>query len=191
MVWALHQLDKNTSGVVLFARKKSAVERWQRRWADGQLQKFYIALVHGSLPTPTVHVDAPIKRLSRRGYTQVVIDDAGKAATTELKQLSSCGPYSLVLARLLTGRTHQIRAHLQHVGCPLIGEKLYNSIPCAHHDRQALHAIALTTDQPPPLARIEAPFPDDLRTVASKLGIDLAPLDDWMTDPSSPHISAG
>lgn len=180
MVWALHQLDKNTSGVVLFARKKSAVQRWQRRWTDGQIQKYYVALVHGSLSESPLRIEAPIKRLARPGYTEVAIADDGKPAITEVKQLSSTGPYSLVIVRLLTGRTHQIRAHLQHVGCPLIGEKLYNSIPCAHHNRQALHAMAITTDQSAPLDCIKAPFPDDLRQLATRLGIDLAPLALWM-----------
>lgn len=179
MVWVLHQLDRHTSGVLLFAKKKRVVSEWQDIWDTWAIEKFYVALVHGRLEQSPEIIDAPIRRLDRPGYTEVAIDDEGKPAKTRVCELSAATNYSLVLARGLTGRTHQIRAHLQHVGCPLIGEERYNSIPCGYHDRPALHALAILTDEEPPLDHIEAPFPDDLREPAERLGIDLDPLERW------------
>lgn len=179
MVWVLHQLDRDTSGVLLFAKKKKVVRQWQKIWDTWAIEKFYVALVHGRLPDSPMMIEAPIRRLGKTGYTKVAVGDGGKEATTRVVELSAATSYSLVLARGLTGRTHQIRAHLQHVGCPLIGEEKYNSIPCGYHDRHALHALAMLTDNPAPIDEIVAPFPDDLRDVARRLDLDLEPLDRW------------
>ena len=187
MIWALHQLDRDTSGVVLFAKRKSLVAAWQKRWHSPAVQKYYVALVHSRLPQSPMTIDAPLLRLERTGYTRVTVDDAGKEATTICWELSASTNYSLVLAKLVTGRTHQVRAHLQYVGCPLIGEQRYNAIPCGHHDRQALHALAIVTDQGPPLDRIEAPLAEDLQETGDKLGIDLTPLTNWFSRTQAPQ----
>lgn len=179
MVWVLHQLDRDTSGVLLFAKKKRVVSKWQKIWDSWAIEKFYMALVHGRLKESPMIIDAPIRRLGRSGYTEVSIDEEGKPAKTRVVELSAAKNYSLVLARGLTGRTHQIRVHLQHVGCPLIGEEKYNSIPCGYHDRHALHALAIATDNPPPLDLIEAPFPEDLTRVADRIDIDLSVMQRW------------
>lgn len=180
MVWVLHQIDRDTSGVLLFAKKKKLVQRWQKRWHTSQFRKYYAALVHGQLDgDSSTIIDAPLKRMGRKGYTEVEVNDDGKEARTEVWQLSTTGNYSLVVARLHTGRTHQIRAHMQHIGCPLIGEERYNAIPCGHHDRHALHALAIVTDRAAPLDHMEAPMPDDLCRTADTLGIDLQALDGW------------
>lgn len=178
-IWALHQLDRDTSGVVLFARKKGLIAQWQKRWNTAAIQKYYIALVHGRLRDSPMTVDAPLSKARHPGFTKVSVDHhEGKPAVTHLCELSHAPSYSLVLARLATGRTHQLRVHLQHVGCPLIGETRYNAIPCGYHDRHALHALAITTDKPPPLDIIEAPLADDLRAPARALNIDLGILSD-------------
>ena len=178
-VWALHQLDRFTSGVVLFSRRKSAVHTWQSDWHEG-VDKIYVALVHGVVDQAKMTIDAPIRRLDDdNNFTTVAIDPTGKSAITDVARLGTGSHYSLILARLRTGRTHQIRVHLQHAGHPLIGEKKYNQIPCAHHDRHALHAMAILTDHPPPLGEIVAPFADDLNAVAQRLSIPLDGLDSW------------
>ncbi len=178
-VWALHQLDRHTSGVVLFSLKKSAVHPWQSDWREG-VDKIYVALVHGVVSQATMTIDAPIRRINDdNAYTTVAVDEGGKRAVTDVARLSTGNHYSLILARLRTGRTHQIRAHLQHAGHPLIGEKKYNQIPCAHHDRQALHALAIWTDHAPPLDELVAPLADDLKQVASRLSIPLDELNNW------------
>ncbi len=174
MVWALHQLDRDTSGVVLFARKKSLVASWQNRWSTAAIQKYYVALVHGRLPRSPMKVDEPLLNHNRKGYTEVTIDTAGKPAVSHFVELSAARSYSLVLARPITGRTHQLRVHLQSVDCPLIGEKRYNSIPCGHHNRHALHAMVIATDCDAPLNVIEAPLAQDLLQPSHALGIDLS-----------------
>lgn len=181
MVWVLHQLDRDTSGVLLFAKKKSAVQKWQDVWDSWAVEKLYVAVVHGRLPESPTVVEAPIRRMGRTGYTEVEVHEEGKPARTRICELSvgEDDNYSLVLARGLTGRTHQIRVHLQHVGCPLVGEEKYNAIPCGYHDRHALHAFAVLLDHPPPLDEIVAPFPEDLREVAGRLELDVKPLERW------------
>ena len=179
MVWALHQLDRDTSGVLLFTRKKRQVARWQERWNSGAVEKYYAAVVHGRLPRAHLRIEAPLLPHRRQGFTEVLVDDAGKPAATVVWELSAARSYSLVLARAVTGRTHQIRVHLQHLGTPLVGEKRYNAIPCAHHPRHALHALALLSDEPAPLDCIEAPLPEDLQRLLSKLDIDGSPLTQW------------
>ena len=179
MIWALHQLDRDTSGVVLFARQKHLVKKWQDRWNTPAIEKYYALLVHGHLPESPTTIDAPLTKLGRTGYTEVAVDDDGKRAVTDCWELDRSDHYSLVVARLRTGRTHQIRAHLQHIGCPLIGEERYNSIPCGYHDRHALHALAIRTDRSPPLDLMEAPVAEDLVYPAEKLDLDLDRLRDW------------
>lgn len=180
MIWALHQLDRDTSGLLLFAKKKKLVGQWQKIWHGPDFQKYYVAIVHGRLPTSQIKIDAPLRRDDSEGYLRVVIDEEqGREATTLACELSASESYSMVLVRLLTGRTHQIRAHLQFIGCPLLGETLYNSIPCGHHHRHALHSLAIHTGLPSPLDAFEAPLAEDLVELASKLDIDLAPLEFW------------
>lgn len=173
MVWALHQLDRDTSGVVLFSKKKSLVARWQTRWNTEAVTKYYAALVHGRLTDSPMQIEAPLRRHSRRGYTEVTVDEAGKEALTEVWAVDESDHYSLVVARAVTGRTHQIRVHLQHIGCPLVGEERYNSIPCGYHWRHALHAWMIVTDAPAPFDVIVAPVADDLEQPARRLKLDL------------------
>lgn len=180
MIWAIHQLDRDTSGVVLFARRKQTVAQWQQRWNTPAVRKYYAAMVHGRPDDSPVSVEAPLKRHDRRGYTEVTVNESGKSAKTTVWTLDHSDHYSLIIARPHTGRTHQIRVHLQHIGCPLIGEERYNAIPCGYHHRHALHALALCTDRPAPLQRITAPVADDLYDPATRLGLNLDRLDDWM-----------
>ncbi len=175
MAWALHQLDQHTSGVLLFALKKSAVAAWQDRWP--RVEKRYLAMVHGAVDGDRV-IDVPIAPIDGPGPRRVRVSDGsdgsdGKAASTELRVLSVAGPYSLVECLLQTGRTHQIRVHLEAIGHPLMGETVYTDIPCGHHPRPALHAHSVSTDQPPPLAEILAPLPADIRLLMERLGLSL------------------
>lgn len=178
MVWAVHQLDRDTSGLLLFARKKSALLRAQQALAARDLRKIYLALVHGRPSQDSLLIDAPLRKRSQQGRSVVDVHRSGKDAKTRVWRWASSpdGNYSLIAAELLTGRTHQLRAHLQHAGHPLLGETLYNSIPCALHPRQALHALGLFNhaghdalpDEP-----LIAPLADDLVRLAGRLNIAL------------------
>lgn len=181
MAWALHQLDQDTSGLMLFATHKRLVALWQAHWSSSALQKIYVALVHGRLPRRRVLIDAPLARARRSGSRPIIISPEGRPAQTEAIELTTTGSYSLIAARLITGRTHQIRAHLEHIGTPLLGEATYNSIPCGFHPRQALHALAITSSSPLPALSLEAPLAADLLELAARLDLYTDPLQDWRT----------
>jgi 23S rRNA-/tRNA-specific pseudouridylate synthase len=166
-VWALHQLDKDTSGINLFVRKKSLVDVWKTKMQEGG-RKEYLAICRGRFGHERLRVDAPLGWIeAERGYG-VTLD--GKPAATEFELLSQGEDASLLRCRLLTGRTHQIRLHLGHVGHPLLGENRYLDPPCRRHRRQALHAARLSFEGGPTYS---APLPDDLRTLAQREGLSV------------------
>lgn len=169
-LWALHQLDRDTSGVLLFVRRKSAVAEWQTRWKS--LRKRYIAAVHGAFPEPR-HIRLPIAPTKSSGLRRVEADSAGKSAYTEVRPLDVAGPYSLVECTLHTGRTHQIRVHLEAIGHPLIGEGVYTDIPCGFHPGPALHALSVISFLPPPLDEVVAPLPQSFQALIEKMGLTL------------------
>ncbi len=169
-VWAVHQLDKQTSGLNLFVTRKALVDVWMRRLRGTPGAKRYLAIVHGALTSPLT-VDAPLGRVRRPDGREVpAVTAAGRPSKTRLIPHASTGAFSLVEARPATGRTHQVRLHLGHVGHPLVGEPFHRDPPCALHPRQALHAWVL--DFGPQVARFEAPLPADLLALLTELGLD-------------------
>ena len=153
---AVNRLDRDTSGVVLFAKNSHMKALASKALSDGAASKEYLALVYGAMPESGV-IDAPIRRFEERNMLRVVSPD-GQAAVTRyetLRVLGAAGWYaSMVLLRLETGRTHQIRVHCLHVGHPVLGDKLY----CTEDSRylsldlgvatQALHACRLVFTDP-------------------------------------------
>lgn len=177
MVWAVHQLDKTTSGVNLFARAKRDVDWIRRRMTGPDSAKVYLALVHGEPAFDRLLVDAPIGTIEpARRVLGVVPGDAAarpsdaRDARTALRVVARVGGFALVAARLLTGRTHQVRIHLAHLGHPLVGERFYREPRCELAPRQALHAARVVLSGVGSPDRVEAPFPEDLRQVAARLG---------------------
>lgn len=175
-IWAVHQLDRDTSGLNLFVLHKPAVSVWAERLkSDGA--KRYLAITHG-VPAPG-RVEAAIADrphpIMGKLYPTVVERDApdGKPSVTEIVRAlpSSDGAAALVELRPLTGRTHQVRVHLAHVGHPLYGEKVHRVPPCDAHPRHALHAWRLVFTAPD-LRTFEAPLAPDLRDLCKRLGID-------------------
>lgn len=146
-VWAVHQLDAGTSGVCLFVTKRSLVAPWSEQLARGD--KRYLALVHGVPTWSQTRVDAPLRYVKAKGRVAVVAD--GKEARTELFVISSGAAHALVEARPRTGRTHQVRAHLAHLGHPLVGDALHGaSRHVASRDDVAqplLHLASIRTAQ--------------------------------------------
>tara|TARA_B100001750_G_scaffold51083_1_gene38876 strand:+ start:4296 stop:4943 length:648 start_codon:yes stop_codon:yes gene_type:complete len=162
-VWAVHQLDKETSGVLLFVRHKRQVADWQKKLKGGS--KVYQCIVHGVPAWERMEVDAPLEKRRRR--VRVVGAGNGQEARTTFKVATRGPGHALLEATLHTGRTHQIRVHLQHLGHPLVGEKVYRDPPCDRHPRQALHAWRVAAAG----RRIDAPFPMDLRPLRKALGV--------------------
>lgn len=171
-VWAVHQLDGETSGVLVLVLKRSLVAPWQRRLTADTTAKVYLGIVHGSLPDGgAVEVDAPIGPDRRRPGSQTVTS-RGRAARTTFRTLARGPAHSLIEATLHTGRTHQIRVHLEHLGTALVGEKRYGGqAPCTAHPRHALHAHRIVFGDGDRPEEFIAPLPDDLRTLRQQLGL--------------------
>lgn len=125
----VHRLDRDTSGLVLVAKKRAALVALQRMLAQKQgISKQYLALVHGFFPAEITQIDAALTRTERAsGERMVVVDAKGKAAKTLFQVLAKGKHYSLLRAEPITGRTHQIRVHSQFAGHVLAGDEKYAS----------------------------------------------------------------
>ena len=171
-VWAVHQLDKGTSGACLFALKKPSVAPWSERLKAGR--KVYLALCDGEF-SGTHEVRAPVGRVMRSGgKTQPAIVPQGKDAHSTLRALETRQGRTLVAAEIHTGRTHQIRLHLAHLGHPLVGESMHREPASELLPYPALHSwcLELALNQDAPL-RVEAPLPSEFRRTLTSMGFAL------------------
>ncbi len=168
-VWAVHQLDKQTSGLNLFALQKPRVAE-AAAWLQGGT-KTYLAVVSGRLLDP-VEVTEPIGRIDKGGHRVAALTPKGRPARSSVVPFAVGQDASLVGVRLHTGRTHQARLHLAHLGHPLLGERLHAAVACRRHPRHALHAWRLSLPAAPePLRCLEAPLPADLLGCCAALGL--------------------
>ncbi|MBE8191439.1 MAG: RluA family pseudouridine synthase [Alphaproteobacteria bacterium] len=190
----VHRLDKDTSGVMVAAKTDAAHQGLQDQFAahgrDGKLQRIYHAFVWGQLRPPTGVVDAPLARAPNNRRKISVSKPENKAARSALTHYKQMGVYrggrvSRLACTLETGRTHQIRVHLAHIGHPLLGDPLYGSgmknqivhltPPQAGAlqdlSRQALHAFALGFEHPisGETLYFENPLPSDMAHLATLL----------------------
>ncbi len=167
----VHRLDKDTSGLLVVARNEVSYLKLSAQIKDRKVSRTYLALVHGDLPLAAGTIEAPIGRhpiLRRR----MAVVPTGRRAVTHYRVLERFGEYTLVEVSLETGRTHQIRVHLAHIGHPVVGDPVYarrrNPFGLT---RQALHAYRLALYHPRTGERMEftVPLPDDLEEVLEKL----------------------
>ncbi|MEJ2329311.1 MAG: 23S rRNA pseudouridine(955/2504/2580) synthase RluC [Gammaproteobacteria bacterium] len=122
----VHRLDRATSGLLMIAKRRSALRTLHTLQRENRIRKSYLALVAGDWPQNRMRVDAPLKKNLLRGGERVVTVDAdGKPASTLFRIKEQFGDCMLVEAELLTGRTHQIRVHAAHLGTPIIGDEKY------------------------------------------------------------------
>jgi 23S rRNA-/tRNA-specific pseudouridylate synthase len=170
MIWAVHQLDRDTSGVNVFVTRRSVVGRWQEALRPPQARKTYLAWVHGHLDAP-VTVEAPLGALDADGR-RLGVHPAGRPAWSRFEPLAQGASHSLLQVEIRTGRTHQIRIHLQTLGLALVGEPWYRDPPCSAWPRHALHAWRLTVHRERPWT---APIPPDLHTLSRRLGLVIPP----------------
>ncbi len=123
----MHRLDRETSGLMLYLKKPFATRSLRREPGRIVAGKFYLALVNGVFEQESLTVDAPLREAACPPvYYQMIVASDGIAAKTHFERIAAGESCSLVLARLETGRKHQIRAHLAHIGHPVIGDKLYS-----------------------------------------------------------------
>lgn len=142
----VHRLDRGTSGVLIAAKTPQARLWLQKQFSQRKVKKAYIALVKGHLQEPTAELVLPIGRHPRQPQT-FRVHPSGKAAVTTYEVLREYQHASLVLLKPLTGRTHQLRVHMAHLGHPIVGDAVYGQ-PNAALGRFFLHAASLELTLP-------------------------------------------
>lgn len=125
-VWIVHRLDKFTSGLIVFAKDEETHKLLSKQFEDRSVEKFYLGLVNGTLMNKEGSVDAPIMEHSLKKGTYI-INTKGKASLTDYKVLEEHGQYSWLQFQIHTGRTHQIRVHMKHIGHPIVCDDVYGS----------------------------------------------------------------
>ena len=178
-----HRIDRETSGVLLIARTAQAASYLKRGFANRRMKKTYLALVRGVPAQPSGTIDAPMRLLDTRTHIKMGVEPDGSSAVTHYTVRETFAQHALVEAAPETGRQHQIRVHLAHIGHPIVGDKMYGASEQAFMDycdrgmteellalfdglpRHALHAARLifphpVTEQP---ITVESPLPADLR----------------------------
>jgi 23S rRNA pseudouridine1911/1915/1917 synthase len=149
----IHRLDRGTSGVMLFPKHKQAAAWLSKRFHDGLVDKRYLALASGVPAQDCWTVDGPIGKM---GTSRYGIMSEGRSALTEFRLLSTSGELSLVEARPQTGRTHQIRVHLEAAGLPIVGDATYGGVQA---ERMLLHCASLEfKDEKGETIRVVAPL---------------------------------
>lgn len=190
-IFLVHRLDKDTSGVLCLARNAEAHRHLSLQFQERKTEKYYQVLVEGRVLEPQGQIDAPIgKDPSVEG--KVCIDRQGKASQTSYELLEQFRSYAWLSCRIYTGRMHQVRVHLAHIGYPPAVDPLYNNKQALFLSqikkrgfrmgkykgeerpllqRVPLHASALRLEHPRSGEglHIEAPLPKDLRAVLSQL----------------------
>lgn len=171
----VNRLDRNTSGIVLFGKTSEALRLLAQSIQSGSTGKWYVAIVKGQLPDYGT-IDASLERLEDK---RTIVGRGGKSAETRFSVLVRSDTTCVALVELVTGRTHQIRAHFEHLGCPLWGDvkygggkSQYGSAEDKYHGSQTgvhqwLHAMWVKL---PNLGLIMAPLPDDYIRTLKKLG---------------------
>lgn len=165
----VHRLDKGTSGLLAVAKHPFAQEKLKGQLHTGGFRRTYLAVCDGAPPAPSGTVDAPIGPVDGSLMARRVRPD-GKPARTHYRVVRSCGPRSLLELELETGRTHQIRVHMAHLGCPLTGDFLYGKEDVSLISRPALHSAKLELAHPVTGERLrfDAPLPGDMSELISK-----------------------
>src|SRR5258706_2211078 len=165
----VHRLDKATSGVILFAKSENVFFALQKQFADRTIQKVYIALVHGLMTDDEGTIDAPVGRLPWK-RTKFGVFPEGRPAVTKFKVIKKFNEYSLLELYPKTGRTHQLRVHLKHLGHPIVSDPLYAGRKTLRADiktwpRLWLHAKSIEFMHPitEKKMKLEAPLPSDLK----------------------------
>jgi 23S rRNA pseudouridine1911/1915/1917 synthase len=169
----VHRLDKETSGCLVVAKNDRAHQELSKQFAARTVQKIYLALVAGKLRKPAGTIEENIARHPVHRQRMRVTSVRGRTAKTEYRVIRASDEASLIECRLHTGRTHQVRVHLHHLGHPILGDKLYASRLAKNFTRQMLHAWKLGFQHPRTGAwkYFEAPLPADFNDAIAAAGL--------------------
>lgn len=163
----VHRLDKDTSGCLVVAKTPQALAEMAGSFAERKTSKTYLAIVHGHLPQKSGEIRTLIGRHPVDRKRRAVVKTGGKEAHSAYKVVREGFingiPASLVEVRIFTGRTHQIRVHMSHIGHPLAGDAMYGGARKLPAPRQMLHSWKLTLPHPKTgkMLSLEAPLPED------------------------------
>ena len=166
-----HRLDRDTSGLLIVAKKRSALVELHRMLREGEIEKVYTAVVKGSWQGGKREIRESLhKHVNAKGERRVSVHSEGQTAVTKVKPLQVASEFSLLELRLMTGRTHQIRVHLAHAGHPVLGDDKYGDFELNRAvarqgvKRLLLHAHQLEFRHPAndKAMKLESPLPDDM-----------------------------
>lgn len=168
----VHRLDKDTSGVMVCAKNDAAHVNLAEQIRVKSAHRRYIAIVHGNIKEEGGIIHGDIGRHPTDRKRMAIVSENGKPATTEFKVLERFGEYTLVECNLKTGRTHQIRVHMTHIGHPLVNDPKYGRSKSKFAIQgQALHSVELTLTHPRTgeVMHFEAPVPEDMKKIIRAL----------------------
>jgi 23S rRNA pseudouridine1911/1915/1917 synthase len=166
----VHRLDRDTSGLLVVARSAEAHRLLQAALSARRIEREYLALVEGRPPARTGTIEAPIGRDPRVRTRMAVGGAAARDARTHFTLERALNGTSLLRLKLDTGRTHQIRVHLQAIGHPVVGDPEYGTAGMLGLERQFLHSARLSFDHPITGERVDvsSPLPPDLKTALER-----------------------
>lgn len=168
----VHRLDKDTSGIMICAKNDAAHLSLSKQIQEKTAQRTYLAVVRGNIKTDSGVIETLIARDKNDRKKMAVVKEDGRNAVTEYEVLERFGKYTIVRCKLRTGRTHQIRVHMEYLGYPLVGDPKYSPMKTPFAIKgQALHSQTLEFTHPRTGERLrfEAPLPEDMHKIVTRL----------------------
>ncbi len=168
----VHRLDKDTSGIMIVAKNDAAHISLSQQIQSKTAVRTYLAVVRGNIKTDSGTIETQIARDKNDRKKMAVVKEGGRDAITDYDVLERFGKYTLVRCKLRTGRTHQIRVHMEYLGYPLVGDPKYSPMKTPFGIKgQALHSHTLEFTHPRTGERMkfEAPLPEDMHKIITRL----------------------